>query len=86
MSAPSPARVRSVYRNLVRWGARFPQYNFREFALRRTRESFEMNRSAEGARATELLEDAERELLVLQRQVKLSSLYPSEHTVVDGKH
>lgn len=82
----SSARALSLYRGLLRHGSRFQQSNFRDYALRCTRETFRQHRKeADPARVEELLCKAEHELGVVQRQAVISRLYPLEPTVADTR-
>ena len=80
------SRALSLYRALLRHGARFSQNNFRQYALRRTRERFREHRAeADPARVEELLRHAEEQLAMLKRQAVISALYPLEQTVVERR-
>lgn len=55
------------YRQLLRQGNQFSAYNFREYALRRTRDAFRENRSVEDPRRVqELVQKGLKELQVLK--------------------
>ncbi len=82
----TPERARAVYRGLLRWGSRFPQDNFRDYAVRRTRERFRHHRTEKDpARVNEFLREAEEQLSLVKRQVAISNLYPGEKTLVDSR-
>jgi hypothetical protein len=49
--ASSPAELRGLYRALLRGGRLYPDYNFREFVLRRTRQGFRAGRGLAGDNA-----------------------------------
>jgi hypothetical protein len=51
------------YRQLLREGGQFANYNFREYAKRRARDSFREHKDVQDAKAiTELLEKGKKEL------------------------
>ncbi|KAK4893345.1 hypothetical protein LTR27_008241 [Elasticomyces elasticus] len=68
MSATSTAlEVRSLYRSLTRQARQFANYNFREYAKRRTRDAFRENRGQSDERVVqELVQKGLRELQVLK--------------------
>lgn len=74
---PSPAASLSLYRDLLRAAKGFSNYNFREYALRRVRESFRegaaLSQSADVSRA---YAEGRVELDMLRRQSTISSLFP----------
>lgn len=74
----------NLYKQLEREAAKFPQYNYREFAKRRIRDHFVANRGVtDPVRQGELLQEGKRSLEVIRRQVALSHLYPHTKTVVE---
>ncbi|KAH6855210.1 hypothetical protein B0I37DRAFT_364208 [Chaetomium sp. MPI-CAGE-AT-0009] len=81
----SAQKVLSLYRQLLRQGSQFSAYNFREYALRRTRDAFRENRSVEDPRRVqELMQKGLKELQVLKRQTVVSQFYQSNRLVVEG--
>lgn len=74
----------SLYRNLLRQGSKLASYNFREYALRRTRDAFRENQSvAEPRDVQNLLQRGHKELNVLKRQATISQMYAAERIVVE---
>lgn len=84
-SAHSLARESlSLYRSLLRHGSRLAAYNFREYALRRTRDAFRANRGTDDLRETQvLLQRGHKELAALKRQAVISQMYAAEKLVVE---
>ncbi len=82
-TAPSPS-VR-LFRSLLRESYKIQDYNFRSYALRRTRLGFEKNRGLiEGEELKHELEEGKRQLEMLKRQSQISRLYPeSQHSVME---
>jgi hypothetical protein len=65
--------VRSLYRSLSRTARQFANYNFREYAKRRTRDAFrEHSTETDGRRVQELMQKGLKELQVLKVSGKCS--------------
>ncbi|KAJ4374105.1 hypothetical protein N0V83_002844 [Neocucurbitaria cava] len=80
-----PYQVRSLYRSLLRQSSQFAAYNFREYAKRRTRDSFRDNMSVtEERRVQELMQKGLKELQMLKRQTIISQFYQIDKLVVEG--
>ena len=75
----------SLYRNLLRTGKKFPNYNIREFVLRKTRQEFRRNRDLQEAELiTKAIAEAKKELEVARRQAVVYSLFaPSLKSIMD---
>ncbi|KAK9370404.1 complex 1 protein-domain-containing protein [Lipomyces kononenkoae] len=83
-SQTKPA-VLSLYRSLLRTSRKFEGYNFREYAIRRTREGFRKHKDETDPRtAYILLRQAEEQLAVLQRQTAISQMYQFDKLVVEA--
>ncbi|KAI1823748.1 complex 1 protein-domain-containing protein [Xylaria intraflava] len=80
-----PQQTRSLYRQLLRAGEQFQSFNFREYAKRRTRDSFRENKSVEDPRQIQdLLQKGLKDLQVLKRQTIVSQFYQIDRLVVEG--
>ncbi|CAO2657408.1 Nn.00g035340.m01.CDS01 [Neocucurbitaria sp. VM-36] len=84
-----PYQVRSLYRSLLRQSSQFAAYNFREYAKRRTRDSFRENQSVtEERRIQELMQKGLKELQMLKFRNRdrsnRSGRGPIEHNVLEG--
>ncbi|KAF2110076.1 hypothetical protein BDV96DRAFT_584289 [Lophiotrema nucula] len=80
-----PYQVRSLYRSLLRQSRQFAAYNFREYAKRRTRDSFrEHQNESEERRVQELMQKGIKELQSLKRQTVVSQFYQLDRLVVEG--
>ncbi|PSN60717.1 hypothetical protein BS50DRAFT_578907 [Corynespora cassiicola Philippines] len=80
-----PYQVRSLYRSLLRQSGQFSAYNFREYARRRTRDSFRDNRGeADERKVQELMQKGLKELQMLKRQTVISQFYQLDRLVVEG--
>jgi LYR motif-containing protein 4 len=66
-SSSTAYEVRSLYRSLYRTARQFANYNFREYAKRRTRDAFrEHGAETDGRRVQELVQKGLKELQVLK--------------------
>lgn len=71
----------SLYRGLLRAGAGFSNYNFRDYALRSTRDRFRANVGlTDGQEITAAVYEARAQLELVKRQTMVSQLFPQ------GKH
>mmetsp|Transcript_4101 Transcript_4101/g.9339 ORF Transcript_4101/g.9339 Transcript_4101/m.9339 type:complete len:92 (+) Transcript_4101:79-354(+) len=87
MSAVGKKEVISLYRELLRHGNRFSNYNFKEYVLRRTRDDFRSNRSVtDGARVAELVAKGRGDLEVVKRQAALSSMFKPNMEYIINVH
>jgi hypothetical protein len=83
-SVATKANILSLYRTLLRTATRLGDYNFRLFAIRRTRWGFrEHKQLADEALIADKYGFGLRQLEVLKRQVVLSELYPEMATVME---
>ena len=82
--APTRLQVLALYKQFIKNSKQFNNYNFREYFLRRSRESFRANvalqKPEEVARA---FADAKEELGVLKRQAIISQMYTFDKLVVE---
>lgn len=82
MSAAAVTTTRGLYRSLLRTGARFNDYNFREFAMRKTRSEFRQVREA-GVDKAQLWEHGVGQLQMLERQVAIDNMYSHHRLPVE---
>jgi signal-transduction protein with cAMP-binding, CBS, and nucleotidyltransferase domain len=79
-------QVRSLFRSLLRQSSQFSNYNFREYARRRTRDAFrEHQNETEERRIQELIQDGLQNLRMLKRQTVISQFYQLDKLVVEGQ-
>ncbi|OJK00716.1 LYR motif-containing protein [Aspergillus aculeatinus CBS 121060] len=92
MSVPTIGRdtafqVRSLFRSLLRQSSQFSNYNFREYARRRTVDAFhEHQKETEDRRIQELIQDGIQNLRMLKRQTVISQFYQMDKLVVEGQN
>jgi DNA-binding response OmpR family regulator len=78
-----PSSTLSLYRALLRQGQKMNNYNFKSYALRRTRDGFKADKNLTGEEAEMARQYAVEQLQVLSRQAIIGNLYPSDHSVMD---
>ncbi|CAO3598061.1 unnamed protein product [Absidia cylindrospora] len=76
----------SLYRDLLRHGNKFSSYNFRAYAIRRSKDAFRSNQNeVDPSAIAQLLKKGESELQVVKRQAAISNLYTTgDHLVVEN--
>ncbi|KAF2741371.1 hypothetical protein EJ04DRAFT_539504 [Polyplosphaeria fusca] len=80
-----PYQVRSLYRSLLRQSRQFAAYNFREYAKRRTHDSFREHQGVTDDRQIqEFVQKGIKELQMLKRQTVISQFYQLDRLVVEG--
>jgi hypothetical protein len=83
-SIVSQAQKLALYRNLIRVSKNYQNYNFREFALRRSRWGFRDHVNDTDANAIKTQYDYGcAQLAILKRQVLISTLYPDAVSVME---
>ncbi|KAJ5152986.1 LYR family protein [Penicillium canariense] len=79
-------QVRSLFRSLLRQSNQFSNYNFRDYARRKTRDSFRAHKDeSEERRIQELIQDGLQSLRLLKRQTVISQFYQLDKLVVEGQ-
>lgn len=78
-------QVLALYRQLLRESSKFPNYNYRSYALQRVRDAFREHRAETRPEQLQaLLNTAQESLELVQRQVQVGQLYRSANLVVEG--
>jgi hypothetical protein len=78
------AQVLHLYRSLIREAEHFPQYNFRMYALRKIRDTFEQQ-DMDNTNVPELLKRGNEELERLRRMSTVARLYAHDFSVIEQK-
>ena len=80
MCVPAISRSANIalYRDLLRAGKAFSNYNFREYALRLVREDFRTGSRLAGADADAAYRRGRTQLDMMRRQSTVSQLFPQE--------
>ncbi|KAJ5624567.1 iron-sulfur cluster biosynthesis protein Isd11 [Penicillium lagena] len=79
-------QVRSLFRSLLRQSSGFSNYNFREYAHRRTVDGFRAHqKESEERRIQELIQEGLQNLRLMKRQTVISQFYQLDKLVVEGQ-
>ncbi|XP_013186412.2 LYR motif-containing protein 4 [Amyelois transitella] len=85
MAGTSKTQILSLYKALMRESQKFPNYNFRSYALRRVRDAFKENQSVTDTKTiTKQIEFAKDNLSMLKRQVIIGNMYKTEKLVIEN--
>lgn len=77
-------QVLSLYRQLLRQSRQFPDFNFRKYAFRRTRDAFHEHKAeADPRRVQDLVQEAIKGLQMMRRQTTIGNFYQTERLVVE---
>ncbi|KAK9467928.1 hypothetical protein V1512DRAFT_260378 [Lipomyces arxii] len=77
--------ILSLYRSLLRNAKNFEAYNFREYAIRRTKDAFRQHMSETDPEIiSSYLLEAHQQLALLQRQTVISQMYKFDKVVIEG--
>lgn len=80
-----PSDLRKLYKALLRHSARFSDYNFREYAKRRTRDAFrEHLTEADSEAVRRLYYEGLNNLAIVKRQATISEMFKATPVVVDN--
>lgn len=81
--ANTRSQTLSLYRDLLRHGNKFSNYNFRAYAVRRSKDAFRNHQNeADPTTIGQLLKQGEQELQVVKRQAAISNLYSTGDRLV----
>ncbi|KAK9745979.1 Complex 1 protein (LYR family) [Popillia japonica] len=73
-----------LYKALIREAKKLPAYNFRNYALRRIRDSFKENRIIkEPAQVAAAIQEGKKSLELIKRQVIIGQIYDTEKLVIE---
>ncbi|KAL3466764.1 hypothetical protein BJX64DRAFT_249850 [Aspergillus heterothallicus] len=79
-------QARSLFRSLLRQSSQFSNYNFREYAVRRTKDAFRENQhETQERRIQELIQEGLQGLRMMKRQTVISQFYQLDRLVVEGQ-
>lgn len=83
-SPPSPQAIRQLYHQSLRAASSFASYNYRQYFIQRTRDSFRQHANEKDPdKIAALYEKARGELNVLRRQALINRLYEGPRLVVE---
>lgn len=78
-------KVLSLYKNLIRESRKFNSYNYRMYAIRKTRDEFRSNQKVSDPSVIEqLIKKAEDNLELIKRQVLIGHMYGEGHLIIEN--
>lgn len=77
------AAAARLYKQLLREAERFPQYNFRVYALGKIRDEFEAHKNLDKEKIPEFLKKGQAELERLRRMTIVASIYAKDNLVIE---
>ncbi|CAH0698115.1 unnamed protein product [Spodoptera exigua] len=84
-SGVTKRQVLSMYKLLMREAEKFPNYNFRSYALRRIRDGFKENKALTDLKQIkQQYEFATENLSIIKRQVIVGDLYRTDKLVIEN--
>ncbi|KAK3805365.1 MAG: hypothetical protein J3Q66DRAFT_360779 [Benniella sp.] len=83
-TAAHRSQVLGLYRSLLHHSSKFAAYNFRDYAVRRTRDAFHAAKNeSDPEKIKALIQNAQSQLEVVKRQSLISQLYGGEKLVLE---
>ncbi|XP_071784638.1 LYR motif-containing protein 4-like [Asterias amurensis] len=84
MASATRSTVLTLYRQMLKESRKFTGYNYREYALRRTKDAFKENKTlTDEVEIKAFIKKAEKNLEIIKRQVALSQLYTDPKLVIE---
>ncbi|XP_004926782.1 LYR motif-containing protein 4 [Bombyx mandarina] len=78
-------QILSLYKLLLRESQKFPNYNFRAYALRRIRDAFKDNKNVSDVKIVKKeFEFGKENLNVIRRQAAIGNMYKTEKLVIEN--
>ncbi|KAK5647318.1 hypothetical protein RI129_002210 [Pyrocoelia pectoralis] len=79
-------QIIALYKSLIRESKKFSSYNYRNYALRRIRDSFSENKYiTDPTKINEQILGGQRNLEIIKRQVLVGNLYQTDKLVIEMK-
>lgn len=76
--------ILALYKQMMRESQKFPDYNFRSYALRRVKDGFrEGQKEGDQQRIAELVQKAQENLGIIKRQTVIGNLYGDNPSVIE---
>ncbi|KAF9346461.1 LYR motif-containing protein 4 [Mortierella sp. NVP85] len=83
-TAAHRSQVLGLYRSLLHHSSKFAAYNFRDYAVRRTRDAFHAAKNeSDPEKINALIQKAQSQLEIVKRQSLISQLYGGEKLVLE---
>ncbi|CAH0552231.1 unnamed protein product [Brassicogethes aeneus] len=84
MSTTSKVQVINLYRSLIRESKKIPAYNFRNYAVRKIRDTFKENKGlTDPNRISQQIAEAQKNLEVIKRQALIGQMYSTDKLVIE---
>ncbi|XP_049882959.1 LYR motif-containing protein 4-like [Pectinophora gossypiella] len=81
----SKTQILSLYKSLLRESEKFPNYNFRSYAIRRVRDAFKEKKTiTDQKQAKKEIEYAKENLAIIQRQTSIGNMFKTEKLVIEN--
>ncbi|XP_026736544.1 protein bcn92 [Trichoplusia ni] len=85
MSGVSKRQILSIYKFLIREAEKFPNYNFRAYAVRRVKDAFHDNKGITDPKQIKKQYDfAMENLTMIRRQIIVGDLYRTDKLVIEN--
>lgn len=76
--------LRKLYKALLRHGSKFSDYNFREYAVRRTRDAFRQHQHETDQQVIrKLYYDGLNNLAIVKRQAAISQMFKADPVIIE---
>nr|CAI5867838.1 unnamed protein product [Callosobruchus analis] len=74
-----------LYKSLMRESQKIPDYNFRNYALRKVRDSFKANsKITDSTLINNEIQEATKNLEIIKRQAAVGQMYSAEKLVIEN--
>mmetsp|Transcript_16857 Transcript_16857/g.19125 ORF Transcript_16857/g.19125 Transcript_16857/m.19125 type:complete len:110 (-) Transcript_16857:1031-1360(-) len=84
-AAPGKESVLSLYRNLLKTGNKFTDYNVRSYVNRRVKTDFRKHKDlTDSSKISEVFSFGQKQLEIAKRQSVISELYKGEASVMES--
>ncbi|XP_017777486.1 PREDICTED: LYR motif-containing protein 4 [Nicrophorus vespilloides] len=83
----SKRQILSLYKCLLNESKKFPSYNFRNYAVRKIKDSFKANRNlSDPSQIMVKMQEAKTNLEIIRRQVMIGQMYSTDKLVIENVH
>nr|XP_039254607.1 LYR motif-containing protein 4-like [Styela clava] len=81
----SKGRALQLYKALLKESSKFSDYNFRHYAITRTKDAFRANKSEpDPVKIQDFLHIAQKNLEMIERQVTIGEMFRAERLIIDN--
>ncbi|XP_063441603.1 LYR motif-containing protein 4-like [Mytilus trossulus] len=82
----SRSKALALYKQILQESKKFTSYNYRNYAIRKTREEFRQNKEVtDPQKLKDLFKKAKDNLEIVQRQVLVGQMYDGGHLVIENQ-